>query len=330
MIRRVVASAVLAASIGAASLCLLALYLNPSLMLFREALPLAICLFLPWAAVGTVALLVVATLARAVRWWPRPLRSVIDGRPFFASFVVLILAACAVLYWHNLLSYRHSIPMDALRGLALSAVVISGAAGVLLAIGLDFLLFPRHSRALAAALVVLMPAIALALPLALRPEPPATATAAPVKLDTLRPARRVLLVGIDGLGPADLRDSPEGGRVPSLVRLAQRGTVGPLATLRPTEGPPIWTTMLTGRLPRDHGIKSFFSYRLRLSSSEWALLPKGVFVGQLERVGLVSRRPVTSSSRTRRPPTKTLRSTSMCSPTTAIRMTTTRRSPWRR
>jgi hypothetical protein len=141
---------------------------------------------------------------------------------------------------------------------------------------------------------------ALAFPLALRPEPPAPAAAVPVHLDNLRAARRVLVVGIDGLGPDDLRDSPEGGRIPSLVLLANRGALGPLATLRPTEGPPIWTTMFTGRLPRDHGIKSFSTYRLRLSSSEWALLPKGALVGRLERLGLVSRRPVTSSSRRRR------------------------------
>jgi hypothetical protein len=57
--------------------------------------------------------------------------------------------------------------------------------------------------------------------------------------------------------------------------------------------------MFTGRLPRDHGIKSFSTYRLRLSQSEWALLPKGAFVGRLERLGLVYRRPVTSSSRGR-------------------------------
>jgi hypothetical protein len=300
MFGRVVTSAFLAASVGAGTLCVLALYLNPSLGFFEEAVPLAVCLFLPWATVGTGGLLVLAGLGRLLRWWPRPLRPVVDGRPFFASSLFLILTVSAALYWHNLLSYRHSIPLDALRGLALSAIAISGAAVVLLAIGLDFLLFPRHARAAAAALVVLCPVAALAIPLAMRPEPPAAPAVAPVRLDTLRPARRVLVIGIDGLGPDDLRANPRGGRVPSLVRLARRGSFGPMATLRPTEGPPIWTTMLTGRLPRDHGIKSFFSYRLRLSSSDWALLPKGTFVGQLERAGLVSRRPVTSTSRTRR------------------------------
>jgi hypothetical protein len=300
MMRRVLASAALAASIGAASLCVLALYLNPPVQLHRELLPLALCLFLPWALGGTVVLVSAAVVARTLRWWSRPLRAVVDGWPFFASLVFLALAASGALYWHNLLSYRHSIPIDALRALALSSVVISGAAVVLVAVGLDYVLFPRDSRAAAAALVVLAPVAALSVPLALRPEPPPPAAAVPVQLDNLRPARRLLLVGIDGLGPADLHDNPEGGRVPSLVRLAHRGASGALATLRPTEGPPIWTTLLTGRLPRDHGIKSFFTYRLRLSTSEWALLPKGAFVGQLERAGLVSRRPVTSSSRGRR------------------------------
>ena len=297
MMRRLLASAALAASIGAASLCVLALYLNPSLELHREVLPLALCLFLPWALGGTLALGLTAVVARALRWWPRPLRSVIVGWPYLTALIFLALSGAALLYWHNLLSYRHSIPLDALRALALSSVVLSGAAVALLAVGLDFLLFPRRPRSGAAALAVLVPVVALAVPLALRPEPPLPSPPVPVQLDNVRPARRVTVVGIDGLGPDDLRDGPDGGGVPSLVRLARRGAFGPLATLRPTEGPPIWTTIFTGRLPRDHGIKSFFTYRLRLSTSEWALLPKGAFVGQLERVGLVYRRPVTSSSR---------------------------------
>lgn len=294
------ASAALAASIGAACLCVLALYLNPMLQLSAEAVALVLCLFLPWAVGGMVILAIAALFSRLARWWSRPPRSVVDGWPYFASLLFLTLTAVSILYWHNLLSYRHSIPVDALRALAVSSVILSGGVLVLLAIGLDFFLFPRETRAPAAVLTVLTPVLALALPLALRPEPPTPAPAVPVQLDNVRPARRVLLVGIDGLGPADLRDTPEGGRVPSLVRLASRGAFGPLSTLRPTEGPPIWTTMLTGRLPRDHGIKSFFTYRLRQSASEWALLPKGAFVGRLEQAGLVSKRPVTSSSRVRR------------------------------
>jgi len=300
MTLRELGSAVLAASIAAAGLSLLTLYLNPRLVLLNELVPLVLCLFLPWAAGGTAVLVLFALLAKALRPWPRPLRAVIVGRPFYVSLVFLALAVTASLYWHNLLSYRHSIPVASLRALAVSAVVLSAAALVLLAVGIDVLLFPKRPRAPAAALVVLAPALALAVPLALRPpiDPPPSPVS--VQLDDLRPARRLVVVGMDGLGPADVRGGLEGGGVPSLVRLVRRGAFGPLATLRPTDAPALWTTMLTGHLPRDHGIQSFSTYRLVASGSEWALLPKGAFVGTLERTGLVSRRPVTSASRRRR------------------------------
>jgi len=293
-------TAVLAASVGAAGLCVLTLYLNPRIGFLSEVVPLFLCLFLPWALAGTAALSLLLVAARGLRLWPRPLRATVHGRPFFLSLVFVALTVTAALYWHNLLSYRHSIPISSLRGLASSAVVITGCAVVLLATGLDVLLFPLRPRAMAAALVVLAPALSLALPLALRPEPPVAVPVPPVQLDDLEPARRLIVVGIDGLGPADVRSEDSDSGVPPLERLARRGAFGPLATLRPTEGPPLWNTMFTGRLPRDHGIQSFYTYRLLGSASEWPLLPKGVFVGLLERTGLVSRRPVTSDSRHRR------------------------------
>jgi hypothetical protein len=297
--RKTLGSAAIAASIGAIALCTLTLYLNPGLPLRREAGALLSCLFLPWAAGGTLALALVAGAATAVRWWPRAFRPVIAGRPFFASLAFLALAVAAALYWHNLLAYRHALPLDTLHALAVSAVVVTGAAAVFLAIGLDLALFPRHDRPLAAALSVLAPAAALAVPLALRPEPRPPAPPIPVQLEAGRPSRRVVVVGIDGLSPADVTVAGD-GEAPAFVRLARAGAFGPLATLRPTEGPPIWTTLMTGRLPRDHGILSASSYRLRASDSEWALLPKGALVGVLERMSLASRRPVVSTSRRRR------------------------------
>jgi predicted AlkP superfamily phosphohydrolase/phosphomutase len=88
--------------------------------------------------------------------------------------------------------------------------------------------------------------------------------------------------------------------MPAFARLARQGAFCPLATVKPTEGPPVWTTMMTGRLPRDHGITSATTYRLRASSSDWALLPKAALVGLLERARLAERRPVASTARRRR------------------------------
>jgi hypothetical protein len=297
--RKTVTSAAIAASIGALCLCTLALYLNPALVLGHEAAALLLCLFLPWAAVGTAALALVAGVATLVRWWPRAFRPVIAGRPFFASLAFVALAAVAALYWHNLLAYRNALSLPVLRALAVSAVVVTGAAAVFLAIGLDMALFPRRDRPAAAALAVLAPAAALAVPLALRPGPAAPPAPASVNLEATRPARRVVVVGIDGLSPSDVTATRDSA-MPAFARLARQGAFCPLATVKPTEGPPVWTTMMTGCLPRDHGIVSATTYKLRGSSSDWALLPKAALVGALERAHLAEQRPVASTARRRR------------------------------
>jgi predicted AlkP superfamily phosphohydrolase/phosphomutase len=290
-------SAALVSSIGAAALATLALYLNPSLRLHDEALALALCLFLPWAAVWTLALALVAVAWSALRWW-RPARPVIPKRPFFSVFAFVTLAVVAGLYWYNLLAYRHALPVETLRALALSAVVVSAAATVLVAIGLDLWLYPQRDRPLASVLGILAPAAALALPLALRPEPAPTPKALPVRLDAAQPSRRIFVVGIDGLGVRDVTAEPP--QSAALARLARRGALGALATLRPTEAPPLWTTLVTGRFPRDHGVLSATTYALAGSKSEWSLLPKGAAIGLIERAGLATRRPVASTARRRR------------------------------
>jgi predicted AlkP superfamily phosphohydrolase/phosphomutase len=294
---RLLLSAALASSIGALALATLALYLNPSLVLRHEAAALVVCLFLPWAAGGGGALVLLAAAASAARWW-RPVRPVLPGRPFFAAFAFLTLSVVAALYWSNLLAYRHALPVETLRALALSSMVVSAAVAVLVAIGLDLWLFPGRERPLAGVLLILAPAAAIAVPLALRPEPAPRREPVAARLDAAPPARRVFVVGIDGLTMGDLLAEPPAS--PVLARLARRGALGALATLRPTEAPPLWTTLVTGRFPRDHGVLSATTYQLQGSRSEWTLLPKGAGVGLIERLGLVSRRPVASTARKRR------------------------------
>ena len=287
----------LAAAIGAASLCALALQLDPDVPLRAAAPTLLAALFLPWLTAGTLALGLVALLATAVRWWPRPFRPVVEHQPFLAALTFLALFAVAAIYWHNLFVYRHALPVVGVRALAGSAVAVTASVLLLVAIGLDVLLFPRHERPAAGALAVLAAIAAVAVPLALRPSPQRRPAAVPVRLDASHPTRRVVVVGLDGLSPADVDAAVDAARVPALARLARRGGTATLATLRPTEGAPVWTTLVTGRLPRDHGIRSASSYRLLGSSTEWALLPRATGVGALERGGLVSRRPVPSTAR---------------------------------
>jgi predicted AlkP superfamily phosphohydrolase/phosphomutase len=49
----------------------------------------------------------------------------------------------------------------------------------------------------------------------------------------------------------------EQGRMPVMAGLMQRGAYGYLETIEPTWSPVIWTTMATGKLPKDHGIEGF-------------------------------------------------------------------------
>jgi Type I phosphodiesterase / nucleotide pyrophosphatase len=300
MLRKTLASAALAASVLAADLVVLVLFLNPTVELRREALALLMSLFLPGVVAGTGALTGVASLAALVRFWPRSTRPPLAGHPWFTTLMLVSTTVAAGLYWLNLLSYRHSIPVESLRGLFASTVVISGVALLLFAVGLDSLLFPHRGRAISAVLVVLAPAAAVSVPLALRPLPAAPPHRVPVSIEGVTPARRITLIGVDGLGPRQVIDGAADDAVPAFARGQKRGAFGPLATLLPTEGPPIWTTIFTGRLPRDHGVKSFATYRLRGSATVYELLPKGAFVSLLERSGLVETAAVTAADRRRR------------------------------
>ncbi|MBI3932218.1 MAG: alkaline phosphatase family protein [Acidobacteria bacterium] len=308
MAARLLLSSALAAAIFAADVVLLTLFLNPAVRPPEEAPALLAALFAPYALAGTVALWTLALLAAALRGWPRAPRPPVEGLPFFATLSFLAITASAALYWTNLLGYRHSIPLEFVRTLVGSAVALTAAALVLVAVGVDARLYPHRGRGLSAALVVMAGGAAVVVPLALRPVPAPAPHPVPLATETVEPARRVILLGIDGLGVRQIEEGISAGRFPAFARLMgrRRGAGepacawGPLATLRPTEGPPVWTTLVTGRLPRDHGIKSFVTYRLVDSRTPYELLPRGAFVGLLERAGLVSRVPVASRARKRR------------------------------
>ena len=275
------------------------LYLNPRVTLRDDAGALALALFLPYTVAGTLGFWSLALVTRGVLGWPRTPRPPLHNLPWFTAMSMASAIAAAALFWLNLVSYRHSLPLEVLPALAGSAVALSTAALVLIAVGVDTMIFPARSRGISSALVVLAASSLVIVPMALRPRPAGRPAPVPLATETVTPVRRIILVGVDGLGPEQLRDALERGSAPGLAQIVRRGAQGPLATLRPTEGPPIWTTIFTGRLPRDHGVKSFAAYRLRGSSTVYELLPKGALVTLLERAALVSTSPVTAASRKR-------------------------------
>ncbi|HVS02205.1 MAG TPA: hypothetical protein VMT16_05505 [Thermoanaerobaculia bacterium] len=123
------------------------------------------------------------------------------------------------------------------------------------------------------------------------------APAAPAMLPTA-PGGRVLLLGADGVVPAELEYLLARGELPQLARLAEHGAL--LSYDRPSGVPAaFWTTVATGLPSPQHGVAAVDSFRpLGMSA---ALSVMGPFRWYWDRValplGLASHRPVLANRR---------------------------------
>ena len=70
-------------------------------------------------------------------------------------------------------------------------------------------------------------------------------------------ARRVLVIGLDGLEPSLVEPMLAAGELPHLARLRERGGYSRLATTFPAQTPVAWSSFATGTNPGGHGIFDF-------------------------------------------------------------------------
>ena len=69
---------------------------------------------------------------------------------------------------------------------------------------------------------------------------------------------RVMLVGVDGATWTVIGRLIEKGELPAFKRLTDEGSYMPrFNTMGSTVSPVVWTSVATGRLPKDHGILGF-------------------------------------------------------------------------
>jgi Flp pilus assembly protein TadD len=80
--------------------------------------------------------------------------------------------------------------------------------------------------------------------------------------------RRVLFVGLDGADWDLLDGFMASGAMPNLAALAKEGRTGTLTTIQPPLSPLVWTTMMTGVSPLEHGILDFTRFDPRTGSRE--------------------------------------------------------------
>ncbi len=78
-----------------------------------------------------------------------------------------------------------------------------------------------------------------------------------------RRARRVVVLGLDGLDPDLTREFMAAGVMPHVQRLAGRGGLGDLQTTLPAVSPVAWSTFATGVDPGGHGIFDFLRRDVR-------------------------------------------------------------------
>ncbi len=69
--------------------------------------------------------------------------------------------------------------------------------------------------------------------------------------------KRLIVLGIDGMDPATVDLLMSEGKLPNFAKLRQQGAYGRLLSQKPILSPIIWTTIATGKSPREHKIGHF-------------------------------------------------------------------------
>lgn len=72
-------------------------------------------------------------------------------------------------------------------------------------------------------------------------------------------AKRVIIIGLDGMDPGIATRFMQEGRLPTLKKLADKGVFRPLDTSNPSMSPVAWSTFATGVDPSRHGIYDFLT-----------------------------------------------------------------------
>src|SRR6185503_19322288 len=112
---------------------------------------------------------------------------------------------------------------------------------------------------------------------------------------------RVRLLMLDGASLEVIFSAVAAGRLPNIGRIVDKGAVLHLATLRPTQAEPVWSSIATGRYPMYNGVRSAVVYRALGSGTPIQLLPDYCFTQALVTFGFLSEQPQTPDDLLARP-----------------------------
>jgi hypothetical protein len=302
---RIISNAVLAGVLGAAYLGVLFLQLNPSVPLYpMNLLPLLVTLSLSYGVHLSVLFYGVLVLWGIVGFD--------EGSPAWLSLRLLswlfAVAAtlAAVLMWINLGIFNPVMALESARRMAAGAAATTGAAFVFLFIALVRYSFGRRKGRLGSSILGLVAITSLALPLLARgpgESPPLASRPLDLELGLASPSTgpRVVLILLDGGSLDFISTAALEGKLPNFGKILDSGAAMHLATLRPTQPAPVWTTVATGKLPWKTGVRSASLFRVRAANDRFELLPDRCFAYGLVQFGFLATIPHSSSSLRVRP-----------------------------
>jgi hypothetical protein len=302
---RMFSNALVAGAIGAIYLSVLFLQLNPSVPLYPVNLvALALTLASSYGihfVVSFYAAIVLREMVSADSLSPGWL-----SLRMLSWLLAVDAGGVATLMWFNLVSYGPMLTLETSRRMAAGAAILTACALTFLAVALAHYSFGRRRGRVGASFVSLALAVSLVLPLVARgPGQLAPLVSRPLDIDAslARPASggRVLLIALDGGSLDFLSAAALEGRLPNFGKILDSGAAMHLATIRPTQPDPVWTTVATGKLPAKSGVRSAAHYRVAAMSEPLELLPDSCFAHGLEYFGFIDARPHTSASVRARP-----------------------------
>jgi predicted AlkP superfamily pyrophosphatase or phosphodiesterase len=289
---RVLTNSAIAGVLLSAYLLVATLHLNPAFPLaLNDIAPLALAMGLAYGANALVIFYALVVL--------RQVAAVQVLSPGWLSVRVLAwmgtmaAAAGAAVLWMNAVDFAPFLAPESGRRMMLAAVAVAICGGVCLVLALAHV--GRRGTAPSGVLLVTTMALSVVVPVLLRG--PARLPAvepvqpSPVAMDD-QPGGRVVLIGIDGASLDRISLAVAGGRLPNFGRVLDSGVATHLATLRPTQAEPIWTTVATGRLPQTSGVRSAARYRVRANGAALDVLPDYMFAQALVRYGFLREEPL--------------------------------------
>jgi hypothetical protein len=297
---RMFTNAVVGGLVIAAYLTVLVLHLNPALELHpKGVIPLFLTMALFYgvhAAALFYALIVV---------WQVLAAEVLSPGWLSIRLLAWILAGAsalgAALMWTNLFGFEAALgPLGAERMTA-AALALTACAALLGALAGLRSSFGRRDRKLSAVMLTIVALASLGLPfVARRPaaddQRPVRATSGTIGESTSDEVPRLSMILLDGASLEFIAPVAAQGRLPHFGKLLDDGAVMHLATLRPTQPAPVWTSIATGKLPFRHGIRSAATYAFRGGERNIALLPDYCYAQALVRFGFLTEEPHTSAA----------------------------------